>query len=109
MRTEDEEDEGLERVVQRCDRPMLRPRPPLVAVDEVPDGMGVLEDAQAVGEVVVLVRVQQGRVGEQPEREPRREGHAENGDRPGLQSKMPPSTPTTAPLMKVARSEARNT
>src|SRR6185295_11918252 len=99
MGSEQEEDEGLEGIVEGGDRPMLGPCPPLVAVEEVAEGMRVLEDAQAVGEVVVLVRVEQRLVGEEPERHAGAEGGGEDGDRPGLQSSRPPSTPTMAPLM----------
>src|SRR5439155_17054131 len=114
--SEEEEDERLEGIVERRDRPVLRPRPPLVAAQQVAQGMRMLEDAQAVREVVVLVRVEEWLVGEQPEREPGGEGGGEDGEGPGReeraggrpQSSSPPSTPTTAPLTNRARSEARN-
>ena len=59
---------------------MLRPRVPLVAVEEIAEGVRVLEDPQAVREVVVLVRVEQRLVGEEPERQASEEGDAEDGD-----------------------------
>ena len=49
------EDRRREEVIQRRDRPVLVPGAPLVAAQDVLQRLGVLRDAEGVGEVRVLV------------------------------------------------------
>ena len=78
MRTEDPEDGRREEVIERGDRPVLVPRPPLVAAQDVGQRVGMLGDAQRVREVRVLVRVEERLVGPEHEEEARRQGQREH-------------------------------
>ena len=72
----------------------------------------MLREDQAAREVVVLVAVEERLVDGEDEDQAHGEGGREHGHRPQRrppQSSRPPSTPTTAPLMNDARSEARKT
>jgi len=113
VRTEEREDTGCEEEVERRDRPMLIPGPPGVALEDVGERMWARRDVEGVREVRVLVLEEERLVDQEQERGSRCEGEEEDGHGPNRrawgrgQSSNPPSTPTTAPLMKEARSEAR--
>jgi hypothetical protein len=85
------EERGEEDVVQRGDRPRAaeRPLPPFVAVEEVPEGPRVLDDAQRPLPVVVLVREEERLVGPEPPEETR--GECEERD-PGPPRDPPDQT-----------------